>query len=720
MKLWHTAQELAELGLPGVPSTRGKVLALAEREGWRESPSHARDRAGRGGGMEFHIALLPPPARLALLKGVAGEVRLEAPQQIAAGIGSDERDARLAALKLAAAFKQASGLPAATADAFFAESWNAGQIEAPEALRKHLRSLSARSLARWRAARREGAIDRLKVDRGAARRGTGVLERADEGRVKVRVLALHVAQPHLTADHIRTLISKYYGETLPLKDGEMAPLPSIRTFQLALKAWLKTDKVALTALINPDRYKSHYALAGRGSYRHVTQLNQLWMIDASPADAMLVNGRHSVYVAIDVFSRRLKIVVTKTPRSAAVQLLMRSTILAWGCPYAVKTDNGSDFVAQDTQRLFNALEIEPITSAAFSPEEKAFVERAIGTFQRDLCPLLPGFVGHNVADRKAIEERKSFAARLGEDDASTFKAELTAEELQSYCDEWAESRYAHRKHSGLKGKSPFEVASASRTPIRTVEERALDVLLMPVAGGGGRRIVTKSGIRIDHFHYLCPAVLPETEVLVRMDPADKGRALLFDPAGQMFLGEAICAELAGIDPIAFVAAAQAERKRIVDERMAEVKAEARRISRGPRLVDLLLRREAEASGKLVSFPSRKQAHSTPAIAAALEVDAPRPEPAAANAEEQRLAAEIAAEMQAANSMVQPRPSNIAALPRVETPGQRYRRAIALRARIEAGEAVAASDAVWLGGYETTAEFKAQRTIADEFGEAALS
>lgn len=719
MKLWYSAQELADLALPALPGTKRRINELAAREGW-DRGGFARERHGRGGGTEYHLSLLPSAARLALLKGVAEAVALPNGQHgalaVTPGQGADDRDARLMALKLAAAFRQHAGLPASAADALFCECWNAGQIEAPAELKASLRSLSPRSLARWRAAKRDGAVDRLKVDRGAARRGTGVLERADEGRVKIRILALHVAQPHLTADHIRQIIIRQYGESLPLRDGELTPMPSIRTFQLALKGWLAAEKVALTALINPDRYKAHYQLAGRGSYRHVTQLNQLWMIDASPADAMLTTGRHAVYVAIDVFTRRLKILVTKTPRSAAVQLLMRQSILAWGCPYAVKTDNGSDFVARDTQRLFTALDIDPITAKAFSPEEKAFVERAIGTFQRDLCPLLPGFVGHNVADRKAIEERRSFAARLGEDDASTFKVELTAEELQAYCDEWAENRYAHRKHSGLKGRSPFEAAAASRTPIRTVDERALDVLLMPVAGGGGRRIVTKSGIRIDHFHYLCPGVLPETEVLVRMDPADKGRALLFEPDGQAYLGEAVCAELAGIDPAAYVAAAQAEQKRIVEERMAAVKAEARAISRGPRLVDLLLRREAEAAGRLVAFPKPKQAHSTPAIAAALSVDAPRPEPQPVDAAQARLQAEIAAEMAGAPILA----PNVTVLPKVETPGSRYRRAVDLRARIEAGEAVPPAEAVWLGGYETTAEFKSQRDIADEFGEAALS
>ena len=65
-------------------------------------------------------------------------------------------------------------------------------------------------------------------------------------------------------------------------------------------------------------------------------------IDASPADVMCVDGRHSVYLCVDIFSRRLIVYVSKTPRAEAVALLIRRAILAWGVPERVHTDNGSD------------------------------------------------------------------------------------------------------------------------------------------------------------------------------------------------------------------------------------------------------------------------------------------------------------------------------------------------------------------------------------------
>ncbi len=56
---WFTAKTLA--GLPGLPGTESAVIRRAKRENWQ-----ARKRAGRGGGMEYHISSLPQETRKAL------------------------------------------------------------------------------------------------------------------------------------------------------------------------------------------------------------------------------------------------------------------------------------------------------------------------------------------------------------------------------------------------------------------------------------------------------------------------------------------------------------------------------------------------------------------------------------------------------------------------------------------------------------------------------
>ena len=71
---WMTPAEIAALGLPGLPNTERGVQLRARREGWadpaRQWPLDERGtwrrRRGRGGGIEFSPAVLPPEARLRL------------------------------------------------------------------------------------------------------------------------------------------------------------------------------------------------------------------------------------------------------------------------------------------------------------------------------------------------------------------------------------------------------------------------------------------------------------------------------------------------------------------------------------------------------------------------------------------------------------------------------------------------------------------------------
>jgi len=69
---WFSAAELAALGLPGMPGTKPGVLKRVRHEGWMGASDAtrgplARKRKGRGGGVEFHVSLLPEAAQARLL-----------------------------------------------------------------------------------------------------------------------------------------------------------------------------------------------------------------------------------------------------------------------------------------------------------------------------------------------------------------------------------------------------------------------------------------------------------------------------------------------------------------------------------------------------------------------------------------------------------------------------------------------------------------------------
>lgn len=726
MKAWLTADEIADLKLPGMPETREATSRRAQREGWSSHRTLARPRSGRGGGFEYHIELLPVEARLAYARQFMGEAveaglaAMQAAPDVAATSvkpAQVERDARLAILGAYDAFEKAADLTRTAAVSIFARLYERGEIAAPAFVRGAVRKLSCRTLMRWLAARRAGEISRLAVDRGAARRGKGILDLAEDGRLKVKALALVVRQPHLSADHVREYLIDLYGETVDYR-GQRVSMPTVRAIQQALKTWRDEHQLELTALTDPDAFKSRYRSSGSRAHL-VTGLNQLWEIDASPADVLTKDGRFAIYVCVDVFTRRLVIYVTKTPRAEAVALLLRKAIVAWGVPERVKTDNGSDFIAHATRRLFASLSIEVDTAHAFSPEEKGVVERAIGTVQRDLMATLPGFIGHSVADRKVIEARRAFASRLGQSDDKAFCVDLTADEVQNYCDAWAEGRYATRPHGGLGGATPYQVAAAWPHPVRRVEDpAALSLLCAPIAGSDGFRTVGKQGIRIDHTHYICPDLLVGDRVFVRLDPADMGRVFVFDEDGETFRGIALAPELAGVDRAALIAETRAVQKRFVDEGTAELRKEARSIK--PRdVVDAIHRQAAKRAGKLVEFPRRADTHTTPALEAATIALRGRkaPEPTPMTADQTALMREIEADL-AAQKPDAPT-ATVAPLRTVETPQQRFRRALEIAARIEAGAQVETDQALWFGGYRETPEYRSLKTLHEDFGEQAL-
>lgn len=723
MKEWLTAREVAELELPGLPSSERGVRMLADRESWSAHPFLARDRKGTegGGGREYHFRLFPTEAQLEFSRRVLA-VRKEVVRAANGDVqitfkGSDsarrERDARLAILAAFEQFRTGLSLGLASCLQIFCDRYNAENLPVDDWIRETVPHLSKRSLQRWRSVKRAGGADRLAVDRAAARKGKGVLDSANGGAVRAFIFALVAHQPHLSADLVRMTCRDEFGDTLYVeRQGRSVSveMPPVRTFQHFIKRLKETEKVALTKLSNPDRYRSTMAPAGVGALRHIREPNALWQIDASPVDALCTDGRHAIYACIDIATRRTLFYVSKTPRAAAVAMLIRRAIIAWGVPQTIKTDNGSDFVARDTKRLFAALDIEMDVSDAYSPQQKGHVERVIKTFQHDCATLLPGFVGHSVADRKAIEDRKTFADRLGADTAELFGVSMTGPQLQHFADEWTELRYQHRPHAGLKGITPAQAAAASASPVRTVEPQALDVLLMPVAGQDGLRTVTKQGIRIDHFHYVINAALPGTQVFVRMDPNDAGRAVAFSTADGSYIGEAICAELAGIHPATLLAAKREAQAETLDAATSEARKKIREITKGRPLIERVLETARRDVPNVVALPKREVEHSTPDIAAALDAVSPVETPV-----QPQRAAELLDEMR--REMAAPVAAAPAVTPirRQETPQLRFRRAQDLASRVEAGEAISTEDAIWLGGYQAGPEYRALLMIHEDFG-----
>ncbi|WP_417691519.1 DDE-type integrase/transposase/recombinase [Roseibium sp.] len=708
MRLWLTAQEIADLGLAGFPGSKRGVQKLIERNGWMETHLCRRrsggSGAGGGGGFEYHLDLFPIAQKLAYAGSfirIEQEDFVTETDLVLTPKERQARDARLIVTKVADRFRKTSDMQAGASDALFAVLYEAGDVAVPEWVRETVKRLSHRTLARWREHAKANK-NRLASDPSKARKGTGVLDRAEDGRLRAFCLAVYASNQFLSAKHIRNTALAEFGPSVLIETRlgqKRVGMPPLRTFQSALKSWKDQHGNALLKITDPDAYKSKVRFVATGANK-VDRLNQKWEVDASPSDVMTTDGRRNIYAAIDLYSRRSIILVTDTARAAAVGLLIRKCLMEWGVPEVIKTDNGSDFTAKTTLRLLDALGIEQELSTPYSPEQKGTVERVIGTFQRDCAATLPGFIGHSVADRKIIENRKAFSARLGTDDAKLFKVEYSAADLQSEADRWATEQYAHTPHEGLKRKTPFEVANAWAGSIRRIEDaRALDVLLAPIAGKDGLRRVTKQGIRIDGEFYQPFGVLPGSDVFCRHDPADLGRLWLFAEDGESYLGEAICPALSGEDPAQITARQRALQKAVEEDGLADIRKEKRKIT--PRTVADAQRAAYRHNADIVAFPKAASGHATPKTLAALQVGH-KPMSRPLSAGERAMMDSLTANDQL----------NVSALCEANTPDQRFGRALRFEARIGEGEVLSDEDAIWLSRYQAHPEYRARKLMLD--------
>ena len=612
MRAWLSAAEIAQL--PGLPQTTRGVHLHAKRRGWGKTKKV-------GNRLYYHQSLLPQPLlsqpllpqpllSQPLLPLAADEAETrELPPAAESASAAKRRKARLWLLQKRDEFRRRNHLGETAATAGFCEAWNAARVASAGWARKLVKRISPPTMRRWLKMRMAGDMVGLGGNYGAASRGTLTLGNAI-GRAAA---ALALKNPALTSDHIRDYLA-----------GKGYSPPSARAVSRFLAKLRRQNREAVLAITDPDGFRGRMRLVGNasgGRYAKISKPNELWEIDASPADVLLSEGRHSLYVVIDAATRRLLALATKTPRTQAALLLVRKAITAWGVPEMLRTDNGKDFVSHQFKHTLAAIGIAHELCPPFSPERKGLVERHIRTIQHGLMPLLPGYIGHDVAERQRIREQSAFAKRLGEGD-NVFRVEMSRGKFQETLDAWLEYKYQHRPHQGLRGRTPFQAATSHRGRVKRLgSERVLDLLLAPLAGMNGWRTVTKRGVRADGKFYQHGALIPGDKVFCRHDPDDLGRLFVWD-ANERFICEATDPVYAGIDPGKAIAAVRGEQKRRIKTATATIRRDMRNIPAGE-LHEVIIGSARAASGNIRVFPTPAEQHQTPAIIAAEEADKKR-------------------------------------------------------------------------------------------------
>lgn len=497
--------------------------------------------------------------------------------------------------------------------------------------RTAIKKVSGRNLRRWVDGFAQRGLEALLDEKdGKALAGHGKIE--DQEEMRVFVVALLVEFPHIKDVAIDAAIStRFVGRLAPvrysLKDARAANLlarPEVSAIRRFREAWQKQHSSAYLALRNPDKWKNEQMLAFGNASEDVVRPNYRWEMDSTPGDVLLLepgaaNGtaRYHVLGVIDVWPRRARLLVAKTSKSEAIGSLVRRAIIDWGRPERVKHDNGSDYCANYLNVFFTAIGTEIELCQPFSGWHKPHIERLFRTFNHGLVELLAGYIGHNVAERKELEARASFSQRLFQKDG-VLEVRMTADEFQTFCDEWCDNIYEHNPHEGLNGETPFQRMASWTEPVAQIsDERALDVLLAPLAGRDGFFSLQKKGIRINGHNFIA-AELGHYAVgdrfQVRQDVADAGRVFVFDDAGR-FVCVAISPELTGISPKEIANAAKAIQRRDVREEKDALRKVSRKANT-KEIVSEVLRDRAATSGKLTTLPPRGPTHTTAAIDAA--------------------------------------------------------------------------------------------------------
>lgn len=714
---WLSAPALA--GLPGLPGTPRGVLKRAQTAGWSVRPREDGEGLGRKG-FEYLSTDLPLETQRALAAQAAGAIK-PAADALAAG----QRAKEVAQVQACATSMAKYGINLEAAGGFdparnpkldlfqrfekyhavrgaavwptileFVQVWAAGHIESHPATRAAYPTLPAKTLDKWYRAWRTQGVEALLERKPRKDKGQTGLKRDDE---LYDVFLAALAEMHdPTARQVERVIRDQLGKERT---------PPLSTLKRWIREFKATNAPALLMFKNPDGYKNKYRSAFGSQMDGITRPNQQWQQDSTIGDAMqradlafdLVDmdtgeiRRHAIIASIDVFTRRAKVVVAPTSSSNAVKAVTRLCMLAWGKPEQIKTDNGRDYTAQDFDFALSSLDIEHRLCTPFSPEQKPYVERFIGTLMHDLFPMLEGFVGKSVAERKAIESAKSFAQRFG---LGAIDLRMGAQQLQKIIDGWLDE-YHSRPHSEL-GCSPNEMAERHATHIVRIDERALDIFLMAVAGKG-TRVVGKRGISLGNGWFAAPELAAHvgSTVRCRQDELDLGSLHVFAMDGS-FICRALDHSMLGINRGELAAKARAIEaatiKPMVDQLRKSMK---KRLTK--QAVQSLYNdkeRAAEASASNVHrLAPRVVAHTTPAIDSVLASFDTSPQDAA------RANARALFDEQDAR----PAPAPVIAMTSANPIG-RYSAWVRLQARQERGEAISRRDLDWAASYQGSKEF----------------
>lgn len=689
-QIWWSAAELAEAGLPDLPGTKRRINDLAKRQGWQAVPGKAQKRRGQGGGWEYHWELLPTRARAQLIAQAAPEE--EAPQRT-----PEEAWADFDRLPDSATRKARERLSVLQEVEALTTAGMTVDMATQQAAARH--GVSARTIWNW-----------FEMVSGIAA--------ADR-------LAYLAPRYHRRSSAPVTVIDSDFGDRLKSDYLRLAQ-PSFRAAYDRTARWAEAEGIPVPALHNVRRWykrtttKAMEVLARKG----VEALKRLYPAQIRDRNTLhALEGVNGDYHRFDVFVRMqtpegLQVVrpqmvafqdlrsnkilswrLSYSANSQTVQLCLGELIEEWGIPKHVLLDNGREFAAklitggtptrfrfkvteEDIPGLLTTLGCEVHWATPYSGQSKP-IER---TF-RELCdriakhPACEGAYTGNRPDAKP----ENWRTRVLEFDEFE---ELVTLEIAAF------NARPDRRSSVAFDRSYDDVFAESyaKAPIRKATPEQRRLWLMGAQGVTVNRTHGRIAFMGNaYFAEFLHEHLGE-KIVARFDDAALWDGLHIYALTGEYLGFAPCQEATGF----FDANGAKEIKR--------ARAKFTKASRAALDAQRKLQAKEVAAGALGAMPP------APEKPAAQVVAMPAPHKRAAKVkartpEEERPVEEIV------TAMAERRPARLDP----EDERDRFDRAVEIEARQARGEQVTDDETRWLGAYQTTPEYRAQKLIAEQLG-----
>ncbi|GAB1365845.1 hypothetical protein MASR1M36_07160 [Candidatus Cloacimonadaceae bacterium] len=315
-----------------------------------------------------------------------------------------------------------------------------------------------------------------------------------------------------------------------------------RTLRRFCEEWLRDNPAISGQARQGSKFVAEHIVKTIMRDSSLLKVGDVWVADGHTLAFDIINpqtGKAQRMTMIMVFDWASRYPVgaslALTEDSQHIQAAFRNGFLNWGAlPKFVYLDNGKAFKSKlfhdkwenhnletELGGIFPRLKIEAAFAESYNAKAKV-IERFFKTFQDQFERFLSSFRGSCVADKPATLMRNEKWAR------SLFESKPpTLNEAMQMIAFYIRYIYGEAPHSGLDGKSPWEVFSQASLPEdRKVIPSELNFMMLAME----KKKIRNEGIRFNKLQYWDIALVDYVgkDVVIRYDYADARWILVYD------------------------------------------------------------------------------------------------------------------------------------------------------------------------------------------------